>query len=148
MKLKINWGTGILLFIIAFMIAFTTLLVKSFDEEYDHELVTENYYEKELVFQGQYDKEERLKRTGHSIGVTQLDTALSLDFQHFPDAEGEVVFYRASKMALDRTFGIRLDSNDQLVIPRSQFEQGNYELQIKFSEGDSAYYQAQSISIR
>ena len=58
--MKLSWGTGILLAILAFvgfiMYFFVITLV---DKQYDHELVTENYYAQELDFQKDIDAQKQ-----------------------------------------------------------------------------------------
>lgn len=148
MKLKMNWGTGILLFILAFMAVFTSLLIRSFGDEYDHELVTENYYEKELIYQDQYDKAERLKKTGQRIGVNQTDDAILLDFSKFKQSTGTVFFYRPSQESMDRTMQIAVDSNHVMSVPRSELSSGNYDLQIDFESEGVTYFQSTPITVR
>ena len=57
--MKINWGTGIVLAFIGF-IAFIMYFVISMNinKDYQHDLVTDDYYKEELEYQNDIDKEE------------------------------------------------------------------------------------------
>ncbi|NOQ92040.1 MAG: cytochrome C oxidase Cbb3, partial [Flavobacteriaceae bacterium] len=47
MKIKINWGTGIVIAMLMFMTFILTFVYKSLTQEYTHELVSEDYYKDE-----------------------------------------------------------------------------------------------------
>ena len=57
MKLRFTWGTGIFLAMLAFMIFILSFVYKSIAmDEYQHELVSEDYYKEELHYQEEIDK--------------------------------------------------------------------------------------------
>ena len=56
-KINFNWGTGILITIIVFMIITLGTVFTFMNEKVD--LVTDNYYKKELKYQKQIDKLNR-----------------------------------------------------------------------------------------
>ena len=60
--MKINWGTGIVIGMVLF-ISFIMFMVITMitDENYDHEMVTESYYEKGMVYQQEIDAETNAK---------------------------------------------------------------------------------------
>lgn len=53
--MKFNWGTGITIFIVLFVVSMSAMVFKASQQNVD--LVTEDYYEKELAFQDLKDKE-------------------------------------------------------------------------------------------
>lgn len=62
MRIKWNWGTGILIGIIAFMAFIIGLVYFSVQQNFD--LVERDYYPKALEYQQQIDKEENARKTG------------------------------------------------------------------------------------
>ena len=55
--MKLNWGTGIVIAMISFMIFILTFVYRSVVmDEYQHELVSEDYYGDELHYQEEIDK--------------------------------------------------------------------------------------------
>jgi len=58
MKIKINWGTGIVIAMVLFMAFILQYVYRvSVYEKYDHHLVADDYYKDELNYQKQIDKE-------------------------------------------------------------------------------------------
>ena len=96
-KIKWNWGTGILLSIIIFMIILVGLVYIFMNQDVD--LVTQDYYGKELKYQKQIDKINNTNEMGKEVGIAILDNFVHLTF---PDsvfdkkASGTVYFYRPS----------------------------------------------------
>mgnify|MGYP000509856137 FL=1 len=60
--MKINWGTGIVIVIAAF-ISFIMYFVitMSTNNKYSYDLVTDNYYQQELQYQKQIEAEKNAK---------------------------------------------------------------------------------------
>ena len=70
MKIKINWGTGIVIAIVSFM-SFIIFLVVSMttNQEFNHDLVVEEYYKQELSFQDQLNWETNSQNLIRNIVV-------------------------------------------------------------------------------
>ena len=67
MKIKINWGTGIVIAIVLFIAFILSFVYKTiFMEEYEHHLVSEDYYKDELHYQEEIDKLNNAKYTRKS----------------------------------------------------------------------------------
>ncbi len=57
MKFKISWPTGIIISIAAFVIFILSFVYKvTFLPQYDHHLVSDDYYKDELNYQQEIDK--------------------------------------------------------------------------------------------
>ena len=62
-KMKLNWGTGIVIAIIAFMSFILYFVISmSTGNNYNHDLVSEEYYQKELKFQEKHKRNKKCKR--------------------------------------------------------------------------------------
>lgn len=55
MKIKFNWGTGIVIAMVLFMTFILTFVYKSLTPQYTHDLVSEDYYKDELLYQKEID---------------------------------------------------------------------------------------------
>lgn len=130
MKIKLNWGAGLLIGMSAF-IAFIMYFVITMlsDKKYDHDLVVEDYYGAELHYQQDIDAEKnalaledrlQINRVGKKI-ILKLPPQMALS-----EISGKVSMYRPSNKKLD--FSISLDNltDHELEIPNSQMVPGRW----------------------
>jgi hypothetical protein len=140
--MKINWGTAIVLAFIAF-IAFIMYFVISMmtNKKYDHDLVTENYYQKELVFQQSIDKETNAKRLDEQVTWKKTPEGMLITFPrslNIEEIEGKVFLYRPSNKHLDFEIPITL-SNHTLLIPDNRLLDGRWNLSVEWEYDDVEY---------
>jgi hypothetical protein len=140
--MKINWGTAIVLAFIAF-ISFIMYFVISMmtNKKYDHDLVTENYYQKELVFQQSIDKETNAKRLDEQVTWKKTPEGMLITFPqslNIEEIEGKVFLYRPSNKHLDFEMPITL-SNHTLLIPDNRLLDGRWNLSVEW-EYDNVKY--------
>ncbi len=70
MKIKINWGVGLLIGMgafICFIMYFVITMLSS--KEFDHDLVVEDYYKEELHYQEDIDAEKNALALGEPVQV-------------------------------------------------------------------------------
>ncbi len=133
--MKINWGTGIVIAIIAFIgfILFLVTLMLS-DEKLNHELVTDDYYKKELVYQEEIDAEKNAQALTENIKVSKTGEGLLIVFPKnldYSKIKGKVNLYRPSNKNLD--FEIPLDlSSHQLLIPKKNLVEGRWDVSVNW----------------
>jgi nitrogen fixation protein FixH len=143
--MKFNWGTGIVLAFVAFIIFILYFVVLSFrDPESNHDLVSEDYYQQELKYQDDLDAAGNLNKTGARIIVTKTGDGLRVAFPaaFAPEKiEGTVSLYRPSNKQLDFKTPIQL-SERQLLIPKSRLLDGRWDIRIDWTyEGKPYLYQ-------
>lgn len=149
MKLKLNWGTGIVLAFIAF-ISFILYFVITINTNaaYDHELVTESYYKKELAFQNQLNKEQKAKDLGLGLLVSKAENGLVVSFPEKLDASGisgNVFLYRPSDKQLDFELPISL-SGSSLLIPEQRLPGGRWNIEINWTYNNEEYFYREAIT--
>ncbi|MEM6685597.1 MAG: FixH family protein [Bacteroidota bacterium] len=140
--MKINWGTGIVLAFIAF-ISFIMYFVVNMNvqEKYDHDLVTDEYYEEELQYQSNINKERNAKKLTKDVRITQTDAGIEV---HFPKAfdsnsiKGKVFLYRPSNRQFDFEVPISL-SHHTLLIPDNRLLGGRWNIKVDWSDGNTEY---------
>ena len=81
MKIKWNWGTGILIGIIVFMTFIIGLVFVSFKQNFD--LVEKDYYPKALEYQQQIDKESNAHNLKKQVTIENTGEQIILTFQSF-----------------------------------------------------------------
>ena len=140
--MKINWGTGIVIAFIAF-ISFIMYFVVNMNvqEKYDHDLVTDQYYEEELQYQSNIDKERNAKMLQENVRLTQTNTGIEIQFpKEFTSntISGKVFLYRPSNRQFDFEIPISL-SQHTLLIPDNRLLGGRWNIKVDWTDGKTPY---------
>ncbi|MEZ4858184.1 MAG: FixH family protein [Flavobacteriaceae bacterium] len=138
--MKINWGTGIVIGMITFIgfIMYMVVIMLT-NKEYDHDLVTENYYAKDLVYQNEIDAEKKANSFTTKIRIEKTAQGLQVFFPEELQGKavtGTIQMYRPSNEKLD--FQIPLKMEDlKALIPNSKLVAGSWKVIIDWEmEGD------------
>jgi hypothetical protein len=146
--IKLNWGTGIVIGMIIFIII--SLGITFFFMTQKVDLVTSDYYEKEIKYQEQIDKVNR---------TFLLDNKLNIDFDgkvlriFYPDSSavknisGELLFYRPSDSARDFKLNLSLNEKGEQLLNLSGIERGYWKLQIHWKLSGQDYYSEKILMI-
>ncbi len=141
--MKFNWGHGIAIFLVIFVVTTISVVVKiSTDEAYDNELVSEDYYGDELKYQEEIDKAENAMKLSNSIVYKISEEGLTLIFPHdfdFKKVSGVVDMKRPSKQILDFKMKVKLDSTYQMLIPSDKVIRGKWNMVIDWNVGDEEF---------
>ena len=147
--MKINWGTGIVIGILLFMGFIMFFVIKmSTSNEFDYDLVTEEYYEKELAYQQEIDAEKNLEKLSEAIQGRKTEEGWLLTFpkEMTPNnVTGTLFLYRPSNQKLDFELPLTL-SNSQLLIPDSQMVDGRWNITIQWNKNGIPYLYKKSIT--
>ena len=140
--MKINWGTGIVITIVAFMAFIMYFVVTmSTDHTYSHDLVTEKYYQKELQFQDEIDAIKNLNELKSKVTVQRSETGLKIqlpeDFKN-KNIEGNVFLYRPSNKQLDFDIPIST-SNTYLLVPEQRLVDGRWNIIVFWTHKNKPY---------
>ena len=140
--MKVNWGTGIVISIIAF-ISFIMYFVISMstNKKFSHDLVTDNYYKKELEFQDQIDATKNAKLLAEDIQIVKFDKGLKI---YFPkvfknNIKGKVFLYRPSNKQLDFEIPISITDN-YLLVPEKSLLDGRWNISCSVKHNKKSYY--------
>jgi hypothetical protein len=140
-----DWGKGILLSIIGFVVLIMTMVVISVRMD-GIELVTENYYEAEINYQDRIDEESsalRLDRT--VITYNSLDKNLLLDLPS--GTNGKIQLFRPSDSNLDREFLVNVIDSNRTSVSLLELQPGYWKVQLSWTEGGKNYYEEKKITI-
>ncbi len=140
--MKINWGTGIVLAFIAFIIFILYFVFRmSTDDRANHDLVTEEYYKKELSYQQEIDASRNAAEMGAKLTIEKSEKGISIAFPEQFDLnkiEGIVSLYRPSNKHLDVNFPISL-SKTHLLIPDKRLVDGRWDIIVSWSYEGNAF---------
>ena len=142
MKIKIGWGTGIVIAMISFMIFILSFVYKSMAlDEYHHELVSEDYYKDELHYQKEIDKLNNAKTLKQDIVLSNSKEGILLQFPKDLDQNkisGSIFFQRLSNKKLDFLLDLSLDNHQQLI-PDKNLVSGKWIVKIDWKHGNEEY---------
>jgi len=142
MKLKFTWGTGITIAMIAFMIFILSFVYKSIAlDEYQHELVSEDYYKDELHYQEEIDKLNNAEKLSQNVVVKNSSQGLHIIFpQDIEESSitGEISFKRLSNQNLDFTESITLSNHEQ-IIPAKKLVSGKWIIKVDWKSDGKEY---------
>ena len=134
--MKFNWGTGILIVIILFLLACAAFII--FAVSQDVNLVHKDYYEKGVDYTDQININSRSVQFQNKIQVDQQKELIMIFFDENLATKvdsGSVLLYRPSDSKKDVVFPISLTGN-LLKIPKENLISGRYILKLSWhSEG-------------
>jgi hypothetical protein len=148
MRIKINWGTAIVIAFALFMsfILFFVFRVQS-DSKYDNELVTEEYYKKEALVQDDINSEKNANTLSQKLAITNNSEGIIVNFPknlEFKNIKGTVSLYRPSNKKLDFAIPITLSDSD-LLIPKKNLVGGLWDITIEWTYKGKSYLNKQEL---
>ncbi|HSM48704.1 MAG TPA: FixH family protein [Draconibacterium sp.] len=134
--MKFNWGTGILVFLILFLLASAAFII--FAMRQDVNLVHKDYYEKGVDHTDKMNVDARSNQFEDKIKIDYTNEYLLVGFDEALAAKidsGEVLMYRPSSSKQDVYFPMAFSENT-LRIPKENLVSGRYILKLSwYSEG-------------
>jgi nitrogen fixation protein FixH len=140
--MKFNWGTGIVIAIVAFMsFIMYFVITMSTDKSYKHDLVTDKYYEKELEFQDEINAIKNANSLEENVIITYVKEGLKIQFPSNFSPEkikGKVFLYRPSNKQLDFEIPISI-SNTYLLVPEKRLLDGRWNISVSWKYKNKEY---------
>jgi len=148
MKFKISWPTGIIIAITSFIIFILSFVYKvTFLPQYDHHLVSENYYKDELNYQQEIDKESEGIKLKENIILAKTPNGIVINFpSEFEPTKitGTIVFQRLSNNKIDFELPIQLISNN-FLIKDENLVAGRWDVKIEWTVNNTTYLYKEKI---
>lgn len=145
--MKINWGTGLVIgmvLFISFVLFFVYRMIA--DNNLDHDLVTEGYYQKEMELQDDIYAQQNTASMEKQISGLKTEEGYILQFPEGfqpKKIEGKVFLYRPSNKQLDFEIPLELN-NPNLLIPDNRLLDGRWNITIDWEyEGKSYHFKKQ-----
>jgi hypothetical protein len=149
MSIKFNWGTGIFIFIVIFLISMLGMVYLSFQE--NNELVEDAYYPQGMEYQQQIDRKAKVKLLSATITTQQVDKTIVVtypdEFAEFGFEEGQVYFYRPSSQESDLREAMQPDTTLHQYFTLEKFRAGKYIVKYSWTMQGEEYYDEQSLMI-
>lgn len=149
MKIRFNWGFGIVLAFIGFMgFILYFVIIANTDMRADHNLVTDDYYQEELAFQKEIDAAQNAKAIKADFRFERTPEGLRISVPEIVQQHkttGTVSLYRPSNKQLDFNLNMSL-SNSHLLIPDNRLLGGRWDIKIEWQKEDIDYLVKESIT--
>ncbi|SIR23553.1 FixH family protein [Maribacter ulvicola] len=147
--MKINWGTGIIIAIAAF-ISFILFFVITMTTSHNanHDLVTKEYYKAELGYQKEIDAERNATTASSQIEIKKSPEGLLVIFPKGYDdtnVKGTISLYRPSNKNLDFNLPISL-SDSHLLIPDNKLLDGRWDIKVFWEHENKEFLHKKSIT--
>ncbi|REG81663.1 FixH family protein [Algoriphagus antarcticus] len=140
-----DWGKGITLTIIGFVVLIMTMVVISVRMD-GIELVTENYYEEEIKYQDRIDESNSaMKLDREVISYDAQSKVIELDLPN--GTVGTLQLFRPSDSSLDQTIKVEVTHSGKTAVPVKQLKSGYWKVQLNWSENGVDHYQEKKITI-
>jgi hypothetical protein len=146
MKMKLNWGTGIVIAMIVMVAGMLTLVSVAIRQDYD--LVDNDYYQKSVNYQQHIEKVRNTEAFPKKIQFEQSADPLKLTFPNVASVQeysGEIHFYSPVEESRDFKVPVKLNSGFSQIIGLNKLQKGRYQIKIDWQAGISGYYQEEEI---
>jgi len=147
-KSKFNWGTGILVTIIVFMVITISTVVYLMNQDVD--LVANDYYDKGIHHQEQIDRMNRTNKMGNEVSINPengfIRLVLPKSFKQ-KGLVGSVQFYCPSNSKKDFAVTLSVDTSAQQIIPTQNMDKGYWKVKLIFTQEDVEYFKESSFVI-
>jgi len=142
MKIKINWGWGIVIAMVLFMAFILQYVYRvSVYDKYEHHLVAEDYYKDELNYQKEIDSQKNANNLTENVKLIKSDKGLKIIFPKefdFDKVSGTIKLLRPSNYKLDIKKDIKLSSNTYLISDK-ELAIGKYEISVNWTYKEKNY---------
>ena len=141
--MKINWGTGIVIGMVAFISFIMYFVVTMLSSTaYNHDLVVEDYYKAELHYQQDIDAEENALALEENISVLNRGgkwIVLLPKNIDLTEIKGNISLYRPSNKILDFDIPLKDLSAHEVIIPEKKMITGRWNVIVNWEYNGEAY---------
>ena len=139
--MKINWGTGIFITIVIFLIGMISLVIISSMQPLN--LVVEDYYPKAIDYQSQIDRIARTNALNDKMGFSQDEEFIYIEFpmvDSLISPEGKVLVFFPRDNTLDHEFEIEVNDSLFQFIPKKDLMPGWCIVKVNWKVDTLEYY--------
>jgi len=148
MKMKFNWGTGIFIVIVLFLLLVVAFFI--YISNLDIKLVEDNYYDKELAYQDHIDKLNNTASLPWKINISKEPGIIIIQFPHLDTAltpAGTLLFYRPSDPGKDFSIPLQLNDSSRQVLDITSLNEGKWVIKLDWKMGETEYYYEEEVFI-
>jgi hypothetical protein len=149
MKIKISWGTGIVIAFVIFMGGTISTAVYMMNQ--DVNLVADDYYDQEIKYQQQIDRMERTSRLEKEQIISFNGSTVKINIPKVLVSKrltGEIYFYRPSDSNSDIKIPLITDTSGVQVIPIESLKKGYWKIKVSWLSKGKDYFSEDRILIQ
>jgi hypothetical protein len=142
MKLKINWGGGIVITIVV-MVTFMLVLVFIATRQ-DYYLVDKDYYQKAVNYQEQIDKINNANSLDEKVNIQYNNKLLKLQFPNFfqnDSLAGTINLYSPVNEKYDLNLSLKIDTSLSQFVSLAKLPKGRYKVKLDWTANEKPFYQ-------
>ena len=138
-EFHMNWGVGIAIVYILFVLGMLTLVFKSRSQKID--LVTENYYQQELAYQEEIDAKQRVEDSGCMPVIQKKSNQYQIQIPGSKGnpIQGSLLAYCPSNKKEDRLISLKPTNDGQWLLDLESLSPSQYILKLHWSTGGEIY---------
>lgn len=141
--MKWNWGTGLVVGMLAFMIFILQYVIRvQVNPDYDNELQLKDYYQEEVNIDKNHRAQQNANELGSAFSIAKNQDGIVISFPETMEKSqvvGQVKFYRPSNQKLDTQVTISLKDSYEMLLPKEQLQSGKWEISVSFSYQGKEY---------
>ncbi|MFZ7115199.1 MAG: FixH family protein [Bacteroidota bacterium] len=148
MKIKFNWGFGIVVFIGLFMTFILSLVYKCSQHEVD--LVASNYYDLEIQYQNQINKMNNSAGLDQQVMISSTADQVVFQFpEKFKDSklEGSITFFKPDNSSFDFQVPLQVNPDLSQTISSLDMASGRWNVKVSYKDGQKEYYTEEKINL-
>jgi len=148
MKIKITWGTGIVIALVVMISGMIYLVSIAVRQDYD--LVDKDYYQKSVNYQQHIEEVKNTAALAEKIKFDKSADTLKITFPNMGNTQeytGEIQFYSPVEEKRDETVKLKLNGNFSQSIGLKSLKSGRYTVKIDWSANKVSYYQEEEILV-
>jgi len=148
MKIRINWGTAMVIAMVLFMVFILQFVYRTIAiDKYEHQLVSEDYYKDELYYQQEIDKMNNASKLIQNVKIDRAEGGMLVTFpddMDFTNITGTVDFQRPSDERLDFKKDISLTDHEMIIID-DRLVSGKWKVKVDWKYADEEYLLKEAI---
>lgn len=142
MKLKLNWGQSLAIVLFLFVVFIGSFVYKTlFVSDYDHALVSEEYYKEELHYQEEIDRLNNAKKLTKNVTIERNEKGITIQFPSnidYKSITAQLKLIRNANTTFDIEKELKLDSLSYLI-PDKELVKGRYTLKLIWKSNENSY---------
>lgn len=141
-----NWGTKIVLGMIAFMLFIIGMVVYMFRVHDNDPLITEDYYEQGINYDDQYKAKEQVLNDNAEPKIQISESQIIIQLKDSAQYELKLLNPSSSKQDYFKK-GTTIGDSNLIVIDKGEFKLGRWMLELKWNSGQKNYLYTKNVSL-
>lgn len=137
-----NWGKGIVIGLVVFVVFITTMGIKMFGQPDD---VDHQYYEKGLEFDADYNREKQVMTDGLQPTISFTDNLMRVKFAR--PLRCKITLMRPSDRRMDKTINLASNTDNIIDISTAHLSKGPWQLTFEWADHHKKYLYNQEVIV-